>query len=396
MPDLLDPSFGIVTKTFGERRAEVLSELQAGIDPAIQLDPEYPLGNATHILLEKIQATAELIKSTSYTVNPDNATGLSLYSVGSITGTSPAKATQGSVTLQVNLDAGITLPAGNIAGVGTSATNRWETTVDVTNPLGIPATVGVTARCVTAGVIDAPSLSITTIVTPFPGWNSVTNLADALAGEPLETNEAFRLRRAASVRKGGSANVLAICSALLDPDIISGIISVNYAENSHSYAVAPLPPNSFEIIIWDNGAADNTEIAQIILEKKAGGIQAYGATTVTLTDSKGVVHQIGFTRAVGVDILVSVTLETTAGYIGDDAVRALVNTYIEQSLMPDNDVLQAGMVDLCFGLQGVTNVPLATILLSRKPAAPIATDVAIALREKALIDVAAADITVIS
>lgn len=86
------------------------------------------------------------------------------------------------VTLSVNLDGGVTLPAGSIAHtVGFSAV-RWVTTEAVTNGGGSPATVSVPAVAEHVGPTPGPVGTITEKVSAVAGWNSVTNAAAATPG----------------------------------------------------------------------------------------------------------------------------------------------------------------------------------------------------------------------
>jgi uncharacterized phage protein gp47/JayE len=189
------------------RQARIFSELRANISTVLDLTTDDSLGQIVNILLESEQAMAELIQAAYNSWDPDSASGHSLTSMSMVTGTQRNPATQGTVVLKCNLDGATLLPAGSQARAGNDPDNTWETLADFTSPAGPAANYNIDAQCITAGEIEAPAGTITTIVTPVVGWNSVTNDADADTGDEQETDSELRLRREIEVTAGGSSSV---------------------------------------------------------------------------------------------------------------------------------------------------------------------------------------------
>jgi uncharacterized phage protein gp47/JayE len=81
----------------------------------------------------------------------------------------------------------------------------------------------------TYGPIPVPANSLTEILTPVAGWQSLTNFKAGVTGRFTETDAGLRLRRNNSLRVSGSATVEAIRSRLLQD--VPGVTSVLVFEN---------------------------------------------------------------------------------------------------------------------------------------------------------------------
>lgn len=79
------------------------------------------------------------------------------------------------------------------------------------------------------GPIAAPDGSLTEILTPIAGWQSLTNLDAGITGREQETDAELRLRREQSLNSLGAATVEAIRSRLLQE--VPNVISVTIFEN---------------------------------------------------------------------------------------------------------------------------------------------------------------------
>lgn len=131
---------------------------------------------------------------------------------------------------------------------------------------------------VETGDILVPEGVITNIVKADAGLLSVVNLCTYIAGRDEETDAEFRQSYADKIFNRSSMMLESIRSAILNN--VQGVTSVAPYENaSHEWDEYGRPPHSIEIVV-DGG--DSTEIAQQILQKKAGGINTYGDTSVVL------------------------------------------------------------------------------------------------------------------
>jgi len=368
MSDYLDGT-GLNIDALEDRIAAVKAALRSLISANFDLSTDQPSGQLVEIQCERTQSALELLRSVYSGWDPDNATGHALTALSLISGTQRRAATFGTVTLTVNLNGGTTLPAGSVAAVSGDLTNRWVTDADVVAPAGPAADYPCAATCEASGPIQALLGTITVRATLVPGWNSVTNAADAAEGLAEETDTALRRRREQELALGGSTTVDAIRAELLE---LVGMVSVDVFENDLDVAAAGMPPHSVWSVIWDGagGAVANTDIAEVIFEEKAGGVRAYGYTVVTHTDEQGNTHQIGFTRAAQIAIAVEVTIPAAnrgADYPGDAAVAQAIGDWADDYFAPGVDVYRSEIVGVVVALPGVENVSLCRLALAPVP-----------------------------
>jgi uncharacterized phage protein gp47/JayE len=365
MPDQLT-STGLEIDDYETRFANIVADLRSTISTVLDVSTDQPTGQFVQIQTEQIQAIAELLQELHSALDPDQATGQSLDAVCSITGTYRRAATFGSVAVTLNITGAVTVPAGSIAAVSGDPDNQWILDADVTGP---GAAVPGTMTAATAGQLTAPAGTLTVIVTPVAGWNSITNPLDAVPGAARETDTALRLRREVEVTTGGSTSVDAIQAACSQ---LTGMIQCICYENPYWYAAVPvtdatsMPPHSVHLVYWDGGGGAVTAavLAEEIFEEKAGGIQAYGATTETHTDTQGNDHVIGFTLAtqIAVTIVININSDGTvaAGTLQTNVATAIA-AYDESDLGIGDDVYISQISAVAVAVTGVLNVVSMTL-----------------------------------
>ena len=150
----------------------------------------------------------------------------------------------------------------------------------------------ITFGTVDTGDILIPEGVITKIVKADAGLLNVVNLCTYIAGRDEETDTEFRQSYIDKIFNRSSMMLESIRSAILNN--VQGVVSVAPYENpSHEWDEYGRPPHSIEIVV-DGG--DSTEIAQQILQKKAGGIITYGDTSVVLAGAYDEDITIRFSR----------------------------------------------------------------------------------------------------
>ena len=271
------------------------------------------------VLSEQIAVAWETLQALYGAIGED-ANGILLDRIMALTGTKRRAATKSLVTASVNLNAGTTLAAGAQAAVDGNPDAVFETIVDVTNGAGAAADVDVVMRALETGPVAAPAGTLTQIVTPAAGWNSVTNAADASLGKTKAEDPESRQQRRVELAGAGGGTVPGVRAAVAKVD---GVVEARCYENTTSVVDADgRPDKSVEAVVWDGTvpAADDDAIAQAIYSKKGGGIEAYGSgSTGTATDElTGQDVDVAFTRATALApvIVASVILEpgTAAGW----------------------------------------------------------------------------------
>lgn len=164
------------------------------------------------------------------------------------------------------------------------------------------------------------------IVNPQSGINSVVNYDAFFNGQDEETDEELQDRYYESLGRVGFRRLESIEANVLDD--VEGVRAAIAIENdTNVFDEEGRPPHSVETVVL--GGLDE-DIAMAIFRKKGGGIRAYGSTVYTFTDNRGIVHEIGFTRATTISIYVRVYIKKSSQYplVGDDLVIGQVVKYI--------------------------------------------------------------------
>ena len=184
--------------------------------------------------------------------------------------------------------------------------------------------------------MNAEANSLTVILTPQLGWDSVTNPQAASPGRNLETDEELRLRFRETKFERASNILEALYSALIN---LEGVEEVRIYENDTDVVDAfGVPAHSFMPIVLGGVSID---IANTIWENKPMGIRSYGDTVVVIFDTQGFSHNIGFERPDPLPIYITVNLTTDSNFPGtgvDDIKSALI-AYFDSNLGIGDDVI---------------------------------------------------------
>jgi len=364
---------GFVKQTLTETDQEIKDELKSQFGAYINTLPTAFFGQLSGVMAKMYdqlwQAMLDLYNGT----DPNTAAGTLLSYLTALTGITKRPATKSTVTLTVNLDASVTLPVGRLVSNPTTGV-QFTTTAEVTSTTA--GNYSVAAEATVTGPVAALSGSLTQIDTPVTGWNSVTNAADAVPGKDAETDAELRTRRLTSLQVQGSTPVDAISS---DLSALANVTEVLILENvTDATDVNGLPPHSFEAVVEGGTDAD---IAQSLWDDgKAAGIQTYGTSSATVTDSEGNTQTLYFTRPTSVSVWVDVTLAKDSNYPvdGDTQVAAAVAA-ADSAFKIGSKLYASSLYDEVFSVAGVVDVTDIKIGLS---ASPTATSLTPALREK--------------
>lgn len=386
---------GFRAKSLDELNEEVKGRLRARLGNDLPLLPQSNMGIISGEEADMLSEAWAVLEALWLAFNESSASGAALDNLASITGTERMQASPSAAIVTATGDTGTVLPTQRVvsvpatgirfqttAGVTLAASSAWQ--VSFPYSVGNRVTTNVTAQrvyqCTQAGasaasgtgpsgtgtgiadgtvlwrylgegaaVGDAPALctvtgpspavsgSLTQIETPVSGWRSATNVLDAALGNDLETDADLRVRRRAELRGLGNSSVDAIRERLLDDSLVPGVLAVNVFQNDTDAVNADgMPPHSIEALV-EGGEAQT--IRDVLLSSKAAGIQAYGTTTGTATDSAGNLIPIGFTRPTIFNVYTQATVKLTPDAPADDAQAvALLNA----ALLAYGDALPAG------------------------------------------------------
>lgn len=347
-------STGFNAKALEDVKTEIEDSLKADIDPAINVSANSVLGQLIGVFSGAAAEIWEVLQAVYAARDPDQATGESLDALGTLTGSLRRAATPSTVTATVNLNNGTTLPIGSQAYVAGNTAAVFQTTEEVSNTSGIAANFSVAMESVDTGEVVANAGTLTEILTPVSGWNSITNAADATLGSDEETDAAYRLRRDQELRGLGAGSVSALRSDVLSVDSVEEVFV--YENTSLVTDGDGLPGKSFEVVVLGGTAAD---VAAQIFETKPAGIETYGTTSEVVTDSQGFNHTIYFTRPTEKIILVEVFASVTeADYPvdGDDQIRTNILALADEELGIGDDIIVSRYYDPIFSVSGVDDV----------------------------------------
>jgi uncharacterized phage protein gp47/JayE len=329
------PDYGVTATGFARKgQAEILEGIvgrqRATLDPAIDTSEHEVIGNLNGSVAPALAELWEKLQDVYDALDPDKATGASLDAVAALTATRRGAATYSTVTATVNLEPGASIAIGEaIASVDGNAEARFANAAVMANDGEDAADFEVVFAATSTGPVVANADTLTVKETSPTGWNSITNALDAELGEDVQQDAPFRLSREAELAAQGGGTLVGIAADLRQLD---GVISVSPLENDrHVTDENGLPPHSFEMLVL---GGDDAEIAASIWGNKPAGIRPYGSTVVTVEDSEGEEHTVGFTRPT--EVLIYVGLEVIDGddYAGDEAVRAAIVAAFETPCEP--------------------------------------------------------------
>ena len=370
--------------------ADILSSLQASARQIygedIYIEADSMDGQLLAIVAQAIYDCGQTAVAVYNSFSPQTAFGAGLSSVVKINHLARAIATNSQVNVTITGQAGTTITAGV---VGDLEGNQWLLPTSVTIPPG--GTLLVTATAKEVGAIQAVIGSVTKIVTPTAGWQSVTNLTPASPGQPVESDAELRARQIISpalnsntVLSGLAASIKAL------PGVVYGTIYENDTDTTDTNG---LPPHSISAVVQGGVAAD---IAQTLYNRKAPGVATYGSTTVVITDVSGANRDIDFFIPTEKPTKVEVSLYPGGGYttvIADAIKAAIVNHINALSIGEDVIVTRLLVPAMLAGLQDNESYRLTQVRAAFVGGSFGSTDLTIAFTEKAT--AVLADITII-
>jgi uncharacterized phage protein gp47/JayE len=208
--------------------------------------------------------------------------------------------------------------------VGTEYDVNFETLEDVTLDVNGQGTVEIV--CTEIGPIgNVEANSITEIVQTNADVISVTNVNATSGGRNKETDQEARERSDITVEGQGSGTTASVRAELLKiPAVRAARVIENYEDVPDEFGT---PSRAIQAFVL--GGSDE-DIAQAILNKKAGGIRPHGAIFVNIPDLSGDLKKIGFTRATEVNLFARVTVTKNTSFQSDgiDQVKNALVKYV--------------------------------------------------------------------
>lgn len=317
---------GILKPDYDDVLAYLAAEFRTIYGEDIYIDPDSQDGQMLAIFAAAIDDANAMAVQVYNAFSPSSARGVGLSSVVKINGIKRLVPSFSTVDLLITGQAGSTI----VNGIAQDASGaQWLLPASVTIPVDGDITVTATAK--DAGALLAAPGTITTIGTPTRGWQTVTNPAEAVAGQPVELDATLRRRQTVST---------ALPSRTVFDGTIGAVASISgvtrwkgYENDTGSTDANGLPAHSISLVVL---GGDATAIAQAIADKKGPGCATYGTTSVDITDEFGVTRAIKFYRPTTATIKVAVAVTAQAGF------TTAIETAIKQSIVDWVNGLEIG------------------------------------------------------
>jgi uncharacterized phage protein gp47/JayE len=379
---------GISAPTYSEIYQSLQESFKEIYGPDSYINPDSQDGQLLAIFAKAVSDANDTAIKVYNDFSPVSAQGAGLSSLVRLSGITRLSSSNSQVDVEIVGVVGTVIVNGKVAGPDG---NQWSLPAEVTIPFA--GEIIVTALCDTEGAIEAQVGSITQIVTPTLGWQSVTNVSVASAGAPVETDAALRLRQQLSVAQPSRTVLFGILGAVKS---VQGVVEAVIYENDTNAADANgLPPHSISLVVL---GGDATEIATAIMLRKTPGAFTYGDITIAVPDDAGVVHNISFFVPTEVDIRVAIQIKALTGYSGTtgDQIKQAVADYINALAIGQDVVISRLYLPAQLnGGAGSEQFELQILQISVMPNPPTNLDVTIPFNSNAACDVANITLTVV-
>ena len=380
---------GFVKKTLDDIKTEIEDDMKSEVNPQLNVLATGIVGQQIGIFSDKLREAWDVLAAVYAAQYPDSASKASLQNVGSITGTLGLPATKSTMTVTCTGVVGTDLLTGRVVSVATTG-DRFVSVADAV--IGGGGTVDVEFESEEFGPISGPAGTLT-IETPVSGWATAANALDAVPGRDIESDADFRVRRDLELRAQGDATVDAIRADLLEVDLVTEVFV--FENVSGETDGEGRPSKSIEAIVL--GGTDQ-DVADALFATKGGGIETFGSTSETVTDSQGTDHTVNFNRPTDIDIHIAITVVTNTDPLqgpvypgdGDDQVKAALVAF-EVNLGIADDVILEAVKCQAFDVDGVVDITVFLIDTSGPPTGTI--NIPIDTREIADLDTSRVTVT---
>lgn len=313
--------------------------------------------------------------------SPTTARGAALSSQVKINGIRRKTPSNSQAVVTIGGTVGTIIEAG-VVGDNQNLQTQWALPATVTIPGA--GTIDVTATCTALGSTGAGAGTLTQILTPTRGWQSVTNADPATPGSPVETDAQLRRRQSASTSKSAEAIVEGIYGSVGDIAAVNRLAI--YENDTDAPDADGIPAHSIAVVVE---GGDTVLIAEAIASKKAPGTGTAGTTSEVVVDSHGIPNTINFYPITEVLLEVEVHLQSLTGYtaaIGDAIAQAVVDFVNGLSIGEDSYLARLYTPSNLGGTGDGATYVITQIKQSKSPAAPAVGDIVIAFNEGVLTD----------
>lgn len=308
--------------TYNEILEALIDDMQTIYGAGVYLGSDSQDYEMLSKIAEKIYDTYQTDELVYNSFSPVTAIGTGLDYVVAINGIQRKQATKSVAVLVLTGSAGTAINNGFVTDVNGNVWDLPEQVVIEDN-----GTVEVTATCRETGVIEAGPHTITHIMTPVAGWESVDNDAAATTGTVTEMDSQLRARQADSV---------ALPAQSLKEGMRAGLRYIQnvsrcevYENDTNVMDDNGIPAHSICCVVEGGSDAD---IAETIRLRKGNGCGTFGTESVTVKDNSGQDLVIQFTRLIHVPVNIEIRITTRAGYKASipDEIKGAIIEYLDK------------------------------------------------------------------
>jgi len=356
------PPYGLLATGFNAKTSnDVFDELATDQIAAIG-----PLWNARNLALvgvfnstfaTQMGALWEAMAQVHKQFDPRDAEGEGLDSVGDLRGVRRRPQRRSVVFCNcLMLPGTVITPFQMVAHVIGDTNRRFRNSFGFTVPGAgmVGVVVSVQFESEEFGAIEAPATFLGIMDTVVPGLiSSPNNPQDAILGDDVESDEAYRIRQDQELAGGGSATQPAIIAAL---GAVPNVVTVAVLNNDTDAVVDTIPAHSMECVVE---GGDPQTIGDTIFREKAPGDGTSGNQTTNVTAPDGLVHVIRWTRPINVSIWLNYVIRVTSDYPGDAAFKTFIVNWANGYHAAGMDVVPSRFTAKCFEIPGVYAVEVS-------------------------------------
>ena len=310
---------GITAPVYSDIYGSLQATFQSIYGSDAVITPDSQDGQLLAIVARAISDANDALIACYRSFSPATAQGDALSSNVKINGIQRGVATNSQVVVRVTGTIGSIISDGIVAD---ALQNKWLLPPEVVIPSA--GYVDVTATAQQPGAIQAGVGTITNIMNPQLGWQSVNNSSAASAGAPIELDATLRQRQTTSTAQASQTVLEGIVGAVAN---LPGVTRVRIFENDTTSTNADgQAANSIAAMVV---GGDSAQIANTLMMRKTPGVATVGSTAVTAINEQGIPITIRYTVPSAATITAAITIKALTGYnstIGDAIKQAIVDT----------------------------------------------------------------------
>lgn len=270
---------GVITVDTSAIQGAFEDAYKSALGADLNTDAGTPQGNLILNDTAILTAAQGQVVDIANSMSPYYATGATLDTVGSFFGYYRKGGVGTVVVARLGGISGTVIPAGSLVSDGTY---EYATLDGITIPAS--GTARVEVQNTTVGAIPCPAETLTQIVKPIAGWDTVINETDGTQGYAGESDNEFRARM---TQNWLNARARTILGAIWDNiAALPGVVSVWCDENPNNTEkqvddITMSPHSIYVAVLGGDGAA----IAKVLSQQKTLGAATNGNTTVSYIDN---------------------------------------------------------------------------------------------------------------